>query len=220
MRMPKQFDLIVFDWDGTLANSTQMIVDCMREASADAGLPVPEPTAASHIIGLGLVEAVHALFGELSDTQFQQLVARYRYHYYARDEDTPLFEGVKGTMDYLSDAGFMLAVATGKGRNGLNKSLQRSGLSQYMHATRCVDECHSKPHPQMLYELMDEVNVVPERTLMIGDTSYDLQMASNANVASLAVTYGAHPEAELKKHSPLACFDKFEHLNQWLVEHA
>jgi phosphoglycolate phosphatase len=218
--MPKQFDLIVFDWDGTLANSTQMIVDCMREASADAGLPVPEPTAASHIIGLGLVEAVHALFGELSDKQFQQLVARYRYHYYARDEDTPLFEGVKDAMDYLADAGFMLAVATGKGRNGLNKSLQRSGLSQYMHATRCVDECHSKPHPQMLHELMDEMNVAPERTLMIGDTSYDLQMASNANVASLAVTYGAHPETELKKHRPLACFDKFEHLNQWLVEHA
>jgi len=218
--MPKQFDLIVFDWDGTLANSTQMIVDCMREASADAGLPVPDPVAASHIIGLGLVEAVRTLFGELSDTQFQQLVSRYRYHYYARDEDTPLFDGVRDAIDDLSEAGFMLAVATGKGRNGLNKSLQRSGLDQYMLATRCVDECHSKPHPQMLHELMDELGASPERTLMIGDTSFDLQMATNANVASLAVTYGAHPEAELKKHNPLACFDRFAALNQWLVQHA
>jgi phosphoglycolate phosphatase len=218
--MPKQFDLIVFDWDGTLANSTQMIVDCMRQASADAGLPIPEPDAASHIIGLGLVEAVNALFGELSDAQFQELVARYRHHYYARDEDTPLFDGVREAMEHLSDEGFMLAVATGKGRNGLNKSLQRSGLAQYMHTTRCVDECHSKPHPQMLYEIMDDTQVTPERTLMIGDTSYDLQMAMNANVASLAVTYGAHPVTELKKHRPLACFDQFEHLNQWLVQHA
>lgn len=218
--MPKQFDLIVFDWDGTLADSTKMIVNCMREASADAGLPVPEPTAASHIIGLGLAEAIHALFGELGAAQFQQLVARYRYHYYARDEETPLFDGVMDTMDYLSQSGFMLAVATGKGRNGLNKSLLRTGLLEYMHATRCVDECLSKPHPQMLYELMDELGTEPERTLMIGDTSYDLQMASNAGVTSLAVAYGAHPETELKKHQPLACFDRFDALNLWLREHA
>ena len=218
--MPKQYDLIVFDWDGTLANSTQMIVDCMREASADAGLPVPEPTAASNIIGLGLAEAVHALFGELTPAQYQQLVARYRHHYYTRDEDTPLFEGVRETIEYLSKAGFMLAVATGKGRNGLNKSLEKSGLADFMHATRCVDECFSKPHPQMLHELMDELVTGPERTLMIGDTSYDLQMASNAGVTSLAVTYGAHPESELKKHQPLACFDRFTSLDQWLREHA
>lgn len=218
--MPKQYDLIVFDWDGTLANSTQMIVDCMREASADAGLPVPERAAASNIIGLGLAEAVHALFGELSPTQYQQLVARYRYHYYARDEETPLFEGVMSAVEYLSEAGFMLAVATGKGRNGLNKSLEKSGLADFMHATRCVDECFSKPHPQMLHELMDELATEPERTLMIGDTSYDLQMASNAGVTSLAVTYGAHPESELKKHQPLACFDRFTTLDQWLREHA
>lgn len=218
--MPEQYDLIVFDWDGTLANSTQMIVDCMREASADAGLPVPEPTAASHIIGLGLAEAVHVLFGNLDSTQYQQLIARYRYHYYARDEETPLFAGVMTAMEYLSEAGFMLAIATGKGRNGLNKSLTRTGLAGFMHATRCVDECFSKPHPQMLYELMDELGAERERTLMIGDTSYDLQMASNAGVSSLAVTYGAHPESELKKHQPLACFNQFDTLDLWLRKHA
>jgi phosphoglycolate phosphatase len=218
--MTRRYDLIVFDWDGTLANSTQMIVDCMRAASAEAGLQVPEPKDASHIIGLGLAEAIHALFGDLSPSQYQLLVARYRYHYYARDEDTPLFEGVMDSMRYLSEAGYMLAVATGKGRNGLNKSLAKTGLVDFMHATRCVDECFSKPHPQMLHELMDELIASPERTLMIGDTSYDLQMASNAGVDSLAVTYGAHPKSELKKHVPLACFDHFSELDSWLRSYA
>ncbi len=215
--MPKRFDLIVFDWDGTLANSTQMIVDCMREASADAGLPVPEPSAAGHIIGLGLQEAVDALFGELTEAQFQQLVARYRYHYYSRDEETPLFEGVLAAIPELGKQGFMLAVATGKGRRGLNKSLERSGLAQYFLATRCVDECLSKPHPQMLLELMQELGASPERTLLVGDTSYDLQMAQNANVASLAVSYGAHSLTHLLPHAPLEHFDDFSKLNQWLL---
>ncbi|MEY3746970.1 MAG: hypothetical protein RL194_429 [Pseudomonadota bacterium] len=163
---------------------------------------------------------MHALFGELAPDQYQQLVARYRYHYYAQDEDTPLFDGVIETMEHLTDAGFMLAVATGKGRNGLNKSLQRSGMARFMHASRCVDECFSKPHPQMLLELMDELGAMPERTLMIGDTSFDLQMAANAGVASLAVTYGAHPQTELDKHQPLACFDRFDALKDWLQQHA
>ncbi|HEY8353446.1 MAG TPA: HAD-IA family hydrolase [Methylophilaceae bacterium] len=218
--MARRYDLIVFDWDGTLADSTQMIVECMRAASAEAGLPVPEPSAASHIIGLGLAEAVHALFGELEPVRYQQLVARYRYHYHARDEDTPLFEGVMDSVRYLSDAGYMLAVATGKGRNGLNRSLEKTGLAAFMHATRCVDECFSKPHPQMLHELMDELFTIPERTLMIGDTSHDLLMARNAGVDSLAVTYGAHPVEELKRHGPLACFDRFSELDRWLRDHA
>lgn len=217
--MPKRFDLIVFDWDGTLANSTQMIVDCMREASADAGLPVPEPSAAGHIIGLGLHEAIDALFGELTEAQFQQLVARYRYHYYSRDEETPLFEGVSAAIPALEKQGFMLAVATGKGRRGLDKSLERSGLAQYFHATRCVDECLSKPNPQMLVELMQELGASPQRTLLVGDTSYDLQMARNANVASLAVSYGAHSLTHLLPHAPLEHFDDFSKLNQWLLTH-
>lgn len=218
--MPKRFDLIVFDWDGTLANSTQMIVDCIREASADAGLTVPEPAIASSIIGLGLNEAIHTLFGELEPQQYQELTARYRFHYHARDLETPLFEGVADTLSMLEKQGFMLGVATGKGRNGLNRSLSRSGMAPYFHATRCVDECHSKPHPQMLLELMDEVGVFPERTLMIGDTSFDLQMAKNANVASLAVSYGAHPLSELLDHKPLAHFETFPALSDWLMQHA
>jgi phosphoglycolate phosphatase len=218
--MPKRFDLIVFDWDGTLADSTRMIVDCLREASADAGLQVPEPAEASSIIGLGLNEAVLALFGELNAGQYQQLTARYRHHYHLRDKETPLFDGVVETLAALADRGFMLAVATGKGRNGLNSSLQRSGLTSRFHATRCVDECFSKPHPQMLLELMDELGALPERTLMIGDTSFDLQMAQNASVASLAVSYGAQPLSNLVPHAPLAHFSEFFSLSQWLQNHA
>ena len=218
--MPQRFDLIIFDWDGTLANSTQMIIDCISEASADVGLPVPDASAAGHVIGLGLFEAVAVLFGELGETQFQQLVARYRFHYHARDEQTPLFDGVAETISELETQGFLLAVATGKGRNGLNKSLERCGLARYFHATRCVDECRSKPDPQMLNELMDELGVTPARALMVGDTSHDLEMAQNAGVASLAASYGAQPLQTLSQYAPLAHFDSFTKLRQWLIINA
>jgi phosphoglycolate phosphatase len=218
--MPKRFDLIVFDWDGTLADSTQMIVECIRQASAEAGLSVPEPAAASNIIGLGLREAIAVLFGSLSDSQYELLTARYRHHYFARDQQTLLFEGAAQAIGELEQQGFMLAVATGKGRNGLNRSLADSGIAHHIHASRCADECLSKPHPQMLMEIMDELGVEAERTLMVGDTSYDLQMARNAQVASLAVSYGAHALEDLLPHAPLAHFDQFTKLNQWLIMNA
>ena len=218
--MPKRFDLIVFDWDGTLADSTQMIVECIRQASAEAGLSVPEPAAASNIIGLGLREAIAVLFGSLSDSQYELLTARYRHHYFARDQQTLLFEGAAQAIGELEQQGFMLAVATGKGRNGLNRSLADSGIAHHIHASRCADECLSKPHPQMLMEIMDELGVEAERTLMVGDTSYDLQMARNAKVASLAVSYGAHALEDLLPHAPLAYFDQFTKLNQWLIMNA
>lgn len=218
--MPKRFDLIVFDWDGTLADSTQMIVECIRQASVEAGLTVPEPAAASNIIGLGLREAIAVLFGSLSESQYQLLTARYRHHYFARDQQTLLFEGAAQALAELETQGFMLAVATGKGRNGLNRSLTGSGVARHIHASRCADECFSKPHPQMLLEIMDELGVEAERTLMVGDTSYDLQMAANAKVASLAVSYGAHPLESLLPHAPLAHFDQFTKLNQWLIMNA
>ena len=218
--MPKRFDLIVFDWDGTLADSTQMIVECIRQASAEAGLSVPEPAAASNIIGLDLREAIAVLFGSLSDSQYELLTARYRHHYFARDQQTLLFEGAAQARGELEQQGFMLAVATGKGRNGLNRSLADSGIAHHIHASRCADECLSKPHPQMLMEIMDELGVEAERTLMVGDTSYDLQMARNAQVASLAVSYGAHALEDRLPHAPLAHFDQFTKLNQWLIMNA
>lgn len=218
--MPRQYDLIVFDWDGTLVDSTQLIVDAIRAASVDAGLQPPEPLAARSIIGLGLPEALRTLFGSLDETLQQQLTAHYRYHYFARDHEVPLFEGVEEAIANLAEQGFMLAVATGKGRNGLNLSLQRSGLHQHFLATRCVDECCSKPHPQMLLEIMDELGADPARTLMIGDTTYDMQMASNAGVASIAVSYGAQQLESLLPHGPVAHFDNFTNLNQWLIMNA
>lgn len=218
--MPKQFDLIVFDWDGTLANSTKMIADCMRLASKDADLPVPDEKTACQVIGLGLNEAVHALFGEISQDQHDILKNRYRYYYYTRDEETVLFDGVFDALKHLKRLGFDLAVATGKGRNGLNKSLDLSGLKNLIDASRTVDECFSKPHPQMLDDLMDQLVTLPERTLMVGDTSFDMQMAQNANVKRLAVTYGAHALEKLLPFEPLAHFDEFKKLYDWLLENA
>lgn len=214
--MNRKFDLIVWDWDGTLADSTQIIVDSIRRASEEAGLDVPDQHAASGIIGLGLYEAIHHLFGALESTQLQQVVGRYKYHYAAREDDIPLFEGAMDTINFLRQQGCQLAVATGKGRNGLNRAITFNDLERHFDATRCVDECHSKPHPQMLLELMDELQVVPERTLMIGDTSFDMQMAQNANVARVAVSYGAHPVERLLPHEPLAHFDHFAGLSHWL----
>lgn len=218
--MSKRFDLIVFDWDGTLANSTQIIVDSIRKGAIEIGLDDPGQEAASSIIGLGLREAIHQLFGEVHQEQVQQMAARYNVHYNAQQDNVVLFDQAYETIDRLSQQGYMLGVATGKGRRGLNHALEHSGLGGFMHGTRCVDECHSKPHPQMLLELMDEFGVEPERTLMVGDTSFDLQMAQNAKVSSLGVTYGAHPLERLLPHSPLAHFNDFATLSRWLEMNA
>lgn len=216
--MPKQFDLIVFDWDGTLANSTQMIVDCMRQSAIDASLPVPSQEEASQIIGLGMREAVRVLFGELAQAEYEHLTERYRHYYFAQDEATPLFDGVKEALPEFRSLGFELAVATGKGRHGLNKSLQMTGLVPYIQSTRTVDECFSKPHPQMLEELMEAHVVLPARTLMVGDTSFDLQMAKNAGAASLGVSYGAHSKNTLSACDPIMIMDSFEDVRRWILE--
>jgi phosphoglycolate phosphatase len=218
--MPKQYDFIVFDWDGTLVDSTQAIVESVQLASVDAGLPVPSDEAARGIIGLELGAAIAALFDDLTGEQLQYLVERYRYHYLVRDHAVPLFEGVADAMKELESQGFMLGVATGKTRRGLERAMANTALKPHFMATRCADECHSKPHPQMLEELMDELGVQAERTLMVGDTQYDLQMARNAKVDSLAVSYGAQPLESLLPHAPLAHFDRFTKLHQWLIINA
>lgn len=218
--MQNKFDLIIFDWDGTVANSTELIIDAICNASAETGLPMPTREAASSIIGLGLREALIVLFGNISEHELQEMVAGYARHYNAGENNIPLFQGVSETVAELHAKGVALAVATGKGRGGLNRALENSGIGHYFHATRCVDECFSKPHPQMILELIDELGATPERTLMIGDTSFDLQMAQNANVARLAVTYGAHPLSRLLPHEPLAHFDAFAGVSDWLKTHA
>lgn len=218
--MAKQFDLIVWDWDGTLADSTGMITIALLKAAEEVGLPALSRKEASSIIGLGLKESIEALYGEIPKEQAQALAAKYTANYYAGESEIPLFDGAAETIKTLSMRGYKLAVATGKGRRGLNLALEHCGLGAYFHATRTVDECFSKPHPQMLDELMDDLVVMPERTLMIGDTSYDLQMAQNAGVSSLGVTFGAQIAEQWLHLNPIAQFDHFSQLSDWLLNHA
>jgi len=218
--MPKQFDLIVWDWDGTLADSTGMITNAILKAAEQVGLPALTPQAASNIIGLGLRESIEALYGNIPAEQAQALAKQYTANYYAGESEIPLFPGAAETIIALSKRGFKLAVATGKGRRGLNLALEHCGLGKYFHSTRTVDECFSKPHPQMLDELMDMLVVIPERTLMIGDTSYDLQMAKNAGVSSVGVTYGAQRAEQWQHFNPIQKFDDFSSLSKWLLEQA
>jgi phosphoglycolate phosphatase len=214
--MARNFDLIVFDWDGTLMDSAGVIVDSIRRAARDLGLPPPPEEDCRHIIGLGLSEALARLFPGLAHEAHPRLVERYRYHYLGRDAAIPLFPGAGALVRTLAKRDYLLAVATGKSRTGLDRVLRHTGLATCFHATRCADECFSKPHPQMLEELMDELGVRRERTLMVGDTSHDMQMAANAGVPALAVSYGAHAREDLLALNPLACVDSVEELKTWL----
>ncbi|MCA1979485.1 MAG: HAD-IA family hydrolase [Thiobacillus sp.] len=218
--MPKQFDLLIFDWDGTLMDSAGVIVDSIQRACADIGIPVPSEREARQIIGLGLVQALQTLLPDLPEGDYPRLVERYRHHYLGRDEEIPLFEGVPEGIRDLAERGFTLAVATGKSRVGLARALQSSGLGAHFAATRCADQTHSKPHPAMVLELIDELDADPAHTLVIGDTSHDLLMAANAGVARLAVTYGAHEADDLHPHAPLALLDSFAEVHAWLAANA
>lgn len=218
--MAKRFDLLAFDWDGTLLDSAGAIVAAIQAACRDLELPEPSDERARHVIGLGLGEALRHAVPELPEQRYPQMVDRYRHHYLSRDHELRLFDGAAELVAELAGAGFSLAVATGKSRVGLDRALKASGLGAYFQASRCADECFSKPHPQMLEELMQEFAVAPERTLMIGDTTHDLQMARNAGVASLGVAYGAHPAAALDALAPLARLQKVEELAAWLRTHA
>lgn len=212
----KQFDLIVFDWDGTLMDSAGVIVHSIQAACRDLGIAVPDDAACRYIIGLGLGEALQRLLPDLPEANYPKLVERYRHHYLIEDQTIPLFAGAEQVVRALRDAGYLLGVATGKSRKGLDRVLTSTGLGECFHATRCADECFSKPHPEMLEQLMDELGVVPERTLMVGDTIHDLQMANQARVAALAVSYGAHETDALLACAPRACVNSIEELDQWL----
>lgn len=218
--MPKQFDLLIFDWDGTLMDSAGVIVDSIQRACLDIGMPVPSERASRQIIGLGLAQALQTLLPDLATDAYPRLVERYRHHYLGRDIDIPLFAGVDAGVSALAGRGFTLAVATGKSRIGLARALESSGLGGCFAATRCADQTHSKPHPAMVLELIDELDADPARTLVIGDTSHDLLMAANAGVASLGVTYGAHEPDDLQPHAPLALLDSFAEVHAWLVANA
>ncbi len=218
--MAERYDLIVFDWDGTLMDSAAAIVAAMVAACRDLGLPEPTEERARHVIGLGLADALRHAVPDLEVDHYPRMVERYRFHYLSRDHELTLFPGTLEMIGELAGSGRFLGVATGKSRLGLKRALEHSGLAAYFHATRCADECHSKPHPAMLEELMDELGVSPGRTLMVGDTTHDLQMARNAGVDGLGVAFGAHPRAVLEAESSVGLVTTPAELALWLRENA
>jgi len=218
--MAKKYDLLVFDWDGTLLDSAAAIAGSIQAACRDLGVAVPSDERARHIIGLGLSDALRYLLPDLTDEQIPRLIERYRFHYLSSDQDLVLFPGISDLIATLASSGYQMAVATGKSRVGLNRALAYSGLGPFFAGTRCADECFSKPHPQMLFDLMEQLSVAPEKTLMIGDTTHDLHLAANAGVASLAVTYGAHTEQALAALDALAVLDDVDALSAWLFANA
>ena len=213
------YGLIVFDWDGTLIDSAATIVECIREASRDIGLDVPDRARASHVIGLGLDDSLRIAVPELPRERYAEFVDLYRRHFLAREASMRPFPGVGVLLRKLA-ANHLLAIATGKSRKGLERSLETSGLKPFFTASRCADETNPKPHPAMLRELMQELAVAPERALMVGDTSHDLEMAKGAGVDAVAVTYGAHPEQALRALGPRGCVASVEELDRWLQRHA
>ena len=216
---PRHYDLIVFDWDGTLFDSTALIVRAIQAACRDLGAPVPSDEAAAHVIGLGLQDALQHAVPDLPVDLYPELGRRYRQHYFASHDQVTLFAGVPELLTGLRERNHWLAVATGKNRHGLNEALRISGLAGSFDATRTADETRSKPHPQMLQELMREFGTDPERTLMIGDTTHDLQLAANAGTDAVAVAYGAHPPEQLGDLRPLTIAHSVPELQDWLARH-
>jgi phosphoglycolate phosphatase len=211
-----RYQLIIFDWDGTLMDSTGHIVNCMRRAINKLELAPLADEEISHIIGLGLHEAVQTLYPAGNDVLWRSLADCYRQTWLSSPEETPLFENARELLTRLAEQDLFLGIATGKSRRGLDKVLKATGLGDHFIATRCADECHSKPHPQMLMELMAYTGVTPEQAIMIGDTEFDLMMASNAGAHGLGITHGAHDEAKLLACSPRAIVHDLYQVETWL----
>ena len=220
MSRPLNFDLIAFDWDGTLFDSTQIIVRSIQLAVADVGGTVPSNEAASYVIGLGLMEALAHAAPDVPQARYPELGQRYRHHYAVHQNDITLFEGVVPLLLKLKERGHLLTVATGKSRRGLDEALQAVELKGCFDSSRTADETAGKPHPRMLHELMSEFGVKPERTLMIGDTTHDLQMALNAGCASVGVSYGAHEPSAFEPLKPRVVAHSVPELQRWLLDHA
>ena len=216
----RRFDLIVFDWDGTLFDSTALIARCIQAAAVDLGLAMPSDDAARHVIGLGLTEALQHAMPDLPPARYPELGQRYRHHYVQRQHDLSLFPGTLALLHALKARNHWLAVATGKSRRGLDEALQTVQLQGLFHATRTADQTAGKPHPLMLQELMAELGVAPARTLMIGDTPHDLQLARNAGTASVGVSFGAHAPEAFAALGPLHVAHSTADLAAWLQSHA
>lgn len=207
--MKDRFDLLIFDWDGTLVDSIDWIVHCVQTAARKCGCAIPPPQATKDIIGLSIQEAMNALFPEENSATQQQLVRYYSETFFSKQTTSAdLFNGVEAMLIELKQTGYQLAVATGKTRSGLDKVLLSTGMTDFFEITRCADETESKPHPLMLEQIMQYTGISPQRTLMIGDSIHDLQMAQNANIAAIGVTCGAHSAEILRQYQPLFCLEQ------------
>ncbi len=215
----RRYDLIVFDWDGTISNSTGLIAECLQLAAREEGFAVPTEARAKSIIGLGLAASTETLFPELSAAERVRVALRFREHYVPRDHEAPLYEGIRELLESLAHPERFLAVATGKPRIGLDRAFVYTGLKPHFHITRCGDEGFGKPHPEMLEKIMNFTGVAPAKTLMIGDTTHDLELAENAGVDAIGVTYGAHPRSVLLSRRSRAIVDSVAALAAWLDEH-
>ena len=214
----RNFDLIAFDWDGTLFDSTQIIVRCIQAAVKDVGGTVPTDQAAAYVIGLGLAQALAHAAPDVPKDKYPLLGERYRHHYQLRAHDLSLFEGVLPMLAELKARGYLLAVATGKSRLGLDEVLQTVQLKGVFDASRTADKTAGKPDPQMLHELMTELGTTKQRTLMVGDTTHDLQMAVNADCPSLGVSYGAHEPSAFAALKPLHIAHSVQDMHEWLLK--
>jgi len=216
----RSFDLIAFDWDGTLFDSTAIITRCIQAAVVDVGGRKPSDQDAAYVIGLGLMQALAHAAPDVPPSKYAELGARYKHHYTAHQDDLSLFDGILPLLTDLRARNYVLAVATGKSRRGLNEALKTSELHGLFHASRTADETAGKPHPLMLQELMQEFGVPAHRVLMVGDTTHDLQMALNAGCPSVGVSYGAHEPAAFAELKPLFVAHTVTELQTWFANNA
>nr|VFJ42337.1 MAG: phosphoglycolate phosphatase [Candidatus Kentron sp. FW] len=216
------YTLLVFDWDGTLMDSEAKIIDVCHTTVDDLGLPRPSDASIRDVIGLALPISVRALFPGREDSVYDRIMARYQHYFINSMRSSEVFPDVPETLRTLRENGFLMAVATGKTRDGLERDFLSTGLREMFHVTRCADEALSKPHPRMLHQIMTELMVEPEATLMIGDSVHDLEMARNAGVDAIAVTYGVLHDrtTHLLQYKPRACLDAFGDLVDWLACHS
>jgi phosphoglycolate phosphatase len=216
----RRYELVIFDWDGTIMDSTGLIASCIQATCREMGLAVPDEAAAKWVIGLGIAQAMERVAPGLDASRTREFADRYRGHFLARDHEAPLFGGIPALLEDLRGRGLRLAVATGKSRRGLARALSTSGLAPFFEATRCADEGFPKPHPDMVLRILDETAVEASRAVLVGDTTHDLELAANAGVDAVAVTYGAHGAALLRERAARHYAGSVEELRQWLAGHA
>lgn len=213
------YQLIIFDWDGTIMDSAEKISNCIQASARDVGLAVPSSEQAKSIIGLGLVEAMRQLFPQATDSQVSHMIGAYKHHFVTADgTEQKLFDGVVQGLNALESAGAVLAVATGKSRAGLDRAFGALDLKHHFITSRCADETRSKPHPQMLHEILDFTAIEPHKAVMVGDTTYDLDMAANANMAGLGAGYGVHSKQMLIDSKAISVQSSFIDVIAWLLD--